>query len=73
MNAMKGKTIFDELKYLSIENGYILNSAFQRYEVFEIEGLDCYFKEQNFSAALIFSTRNFQTQMYRSNFSQFPD
>ena len=54
MNAMKGKTIFDELKYLSIENGYILNSAFQRYEVFEIEGLDCYFKEQNFSAAVNF-------------------
>lgn len=53
MSATK-KTIFDELKYLSIENGYILNSAFQRYEVFEIDGLDCYFKEQNFSAAVNF-------------------
>lgn len=51
MSATK-KTIFDELKYLSIENGYILNSAFQRYEVFEIDGLDCYFKEQNFAAAV---------------------
>lgn len=54
MSATVKKTIFDELKYLSIENNYILNSAFQRYEVFEIEGLDCYFKEQNFAAAVNF-------------------
>lgn len=52
MSATAKKTIFDELKYLSIENGYILNSVFQRYELFEIEGVDCYFHDQNFAAAV---------------------
>ena len=48
------RTIFDELKYLAIENGYILNSVNQRYEIYEVDGLDCYFNEHDFSSAIRF-------------------
>ncbi len=53
-SKIQKKTIFDELRYLSIENDYILNSVYQRYEVYEVTGLDCYFKDQNLSAAVNF-------------------
>lgn len=58
-NANTKKTIFDELKYLSIEEDFILNSVYQRYEVYEISGLDCYFREQNFNSAINFMNTEF--------------
>ncbi|HSW60096.1 MAG TPA: hypothetical protein VLJ60_04820, partial [bacterium] len=64
-SKIQKKTIFDELRYLSIENDHILNSVYQRYEVYEVTGLDCYFRDQNLSAAVNF----FNTELSETDVS----
>jgi len=58
------KTIFDKLKYQWIEDqadgsGYILNTKNQRYEMYLIEGRDCYFSSSDFSSAVSFFDKEF--------------
>ena len=54
-------TIFDALPIRSIENGVIVNNAGQRYHVFEIEGLDSYFRSYTFDAVENFFNRELGT------------
>lgn len=45
------KSIFDMLKIISIEDGYILTAGYQRFTMWEIEGIDCYFRSPSMSGA----------------------
>lgn len=45
------KSIFDMLKIMSVEDNFILTDAYQRFTVWEIEGLDCYFRQPDLSHA----------------------
>lgn len=44
------RSIFDELRIRAVENDAVVNDRFQRFEVFSIEGHDCYFGEHRFGA-----------------------
>ena len=39
------KSIFEMLKIVSIEDGLIITSSFQRFSMWESEGTDCYFRD----------------------------
>ena len=55
------KSIYDEIKYLSIENDYIINSSFKRFKIYEIqEGLNCYFEDINMEPVVSFIDREFR-------------
>lgn len=43
------KSIFDEIRYQAVEDDAVLNTLFQRYLIYEIKGLDCYFKDADIS------------------------
>lgn len=45
------KSIFEMLKIISIEDDFIITSSFQRFSMWESEGVDCYFREAQRSGA----------------------
>jgi len=45
------KSVFEMLKIISIEDDLIITSSFQRFSMWETQGADCYFHEQDRSRA----------------------
>ena len=51
------KSIFEMLKICAVEDDLIINSAMQRFSLWEVDGADCYFSETDFKTAESFFMR----------------
>ncbi len=56
------KNIFSELKLQAVENNCIVNDFYQRYQLYKIQGLDCYFKAQNLLPLVVAANRELDTE-----------
>ena len=58
------KSIFDMLKVISIEDNFILTDGYQRFTLWEIEGIDCYFRTPDLSHAQMTMTKELRENTF---------